>query len=218
MMRLGRGLLLAPLFWLAACGNSPAPVEETPVVEAPAAPAKPPIPPGWGQAKRQRQAIRSWELRGRLGVQTAETGGSFDLNWRQSGDEYSIRLLAPMGRGVMQIAGDSRSATVRQADGKSRIIDDPGALFESVLGVPLPVSALRDWVRGLPAHELSPGARHWNADGLLDTLEQDGWHVELSNYLGTPALPHKIHVTRTDDDELDVRLALRRWLVDEVRP
>ena len=186
------------------------------MAEAPVEPVRPPIPPGWGQAKRQRQAIRSWELRGRLGIQTAETGGSFDLNWRQSGDEYSIRLLAPMGRGVVQIAGDSHLATVRQADGKTRTIDDPGALFESVLGVPLPLSALRDWVRGLPAQALSLDKRHWNDRGLLDTIDQDGWHVELSNYLGAPALPHKIRLTRSDDDELDVRLALRRWLVDEM--
>ncbi len=180
--------------------------------------AKPPgsvEPANWSVTKKQRQAIKSWELRGRLGIQTKNTGGSLDLNWRQDGDEYVIRLLAPMGQGGYLISGNLQFATIRMPDGKIRVLDNPDTLFKSVLGVNLPVSALRDWVRGLPAASLPLARIRWNQQGLLHIVDQAGWHVEMSNDLGEKIhLPYKIYLSREDRPELEIRLALRQWMID----
>ena len=87
--------------------------------------------------------------------------------------------------------------------------------FSSVIGVNLPVNAVRDWVRGLPAKRLSVDYLQWNEHGLLDTINQSGWNVEMTNYTGNGILlPHTIYLSRDDDDELDIRLVLRQWLID----
>lgn len=183
--------------------------------EAPAAVAKPVQPAGWQAAKKQRMAIRSWELRGRLGVQTENNSGTLDLTWQQDGDEYVIRLLAPMGQGTYLITGNEYSAILRLPSGKKRIISNPDALFHDSLGVDLPLSALRDWVRGVPAASLPVDEIRWNKKGLLRQINQNGWHVEMSNYLGSKVLlPYKIYLSRDDKPDLSIRLALRQWMID----
>lgn len=56
-------------------------------------------PEGWVAEQQRRQQIKIWEIRGRLGVQTETNGGSMDITWKQSDDEFSIRLIAPLGAG-----------------------------------------------------------------------------------------------------------------------
>ncbi len=183
--------------------------------EAIVKPAKPAVPVNWPRIKKQRQAIKSWELRGHLGIQTADNGGSLDLDWRQDDDDYVIRLLAPLGQGSYLISGDSHSATIRMPDGKIRVVDNPDLMFKSVLGVQLPISALRDWVRGLPAASLPLTDIRWNKQGLLHIVDQAGWHVEMVHNLGDKIrLPYKFYLTREDRPELDIRLALRQWMID----
>ncbi len=172
-------------------------------------------PANWSATKKHRQSIKSWELRGRLGIQTADNGGSLDLNWHQDGDNYVIRLLAPLGQGSYLISGNLQSVMIRLPDGKTRILDNPDALFKSTLGFDLPVSALRDWVRGLPAASLPLDSIRWNRQGLLHVVDQAGWHVVMSNDLGGKIrLPYKIYLSRKDRPELDIRLVLRQWMVD----
>ncbi len=172
------------------------------------------VPDTWPDAQRRRRAIHSWELRGQLGIQTAETGGSMTFNWRQDGAEYVIRLQAPMGRGRYLLSGDENGAVVRQPDGSSHYLSNLDELFEQVFGVKLPVRALKDWLRGLPAEGMAVTAIHWNESGLIETMQQSGWRIELKKYLGEPLLPHKIFMSREDDESLDIRLALRQWMID----
>ncbi len=181
----------------------------------PVAVAKPVQPAGWLAAKKQRMAIKSWELRGRLGVQAENKSGTLDLTWQQDGDEYVIRLLAPMGQGTYLISGNEYSAILRLPNGKKRIISNPDTLFRDSLGVNLPLSALRDWVRGIPASSLPVDKIRWNKKGLLRQIDQNGWHVEMSNYLGSKVLlPYKIYLSRDDKPDLSIRLALRQWMID----
>jgi len=205
-----RRLLIVCLLFLPGACAQPGVKEESPI-----AVAKPIQPTSWPAAKKQRMAIRSWELRGRLGVQTENNSGTLDLIWQQDGDEYVIRLLAPMGQGTYLISGNEYSAVLRLPNGKKRIISNPDALFNDSLGVDLPLSALRDWVRGIPASSLPVDKIRWNKKGLLRQIDQNGWHVEMSNYLGNKVLlPYKIYLSREDNPDLSIRLALRQWMID----
>ena len=172
-------------------------------------------PAAWPEQQQQRQQIKVWEVRGRLGVQTQTTGGTVDLIWKQSGEDYSIRLIMPLGAGSYLIQGNGRFAVIRYPDGRNRKVNNIDNVFSSVIGVNLPVNAVRDWVRGLPAKRLSVDYLQWNEHGLLDTINQSGWNVEMTNYTGNGILlPHTIYLSRDDDDELDIRLVLRQWLID----
>jgi outer membrane lipoprotein LolB len=186
--------------------------EEEPVIERK---QKITEPAGWPEEQRKRQQISIWEIRGRLGVQTATNGGSLDIIWKQSGEEFSIRLIAPMGAGSHLIQGNDQYAEIRFPDGQLKIVNNVDEVLASVLDIELPVSAVKDWVRGLPAKSLSIEKISWNKQGLLERVKQSGWNVEMNKYLGnTILMPHAIYVSRENNDELDVRLALRQWLID----
>ena len=173
------------------------------------------IPDGWPEQQSQRLEIENWEIRGRIGVQTKTEGGSMDIIWKQAQQSYSIRLIAPLGAGSYHVQGDQVFAEIRHPDGRKEIIDDVDKVFASTLNVELPTSAIKDWVRGLPAASLTQEKISWNDHGLPDKLIQSGWNVHLTKYTGEDLLlPHAIYLSRDDDVNLDIRLVLRQWMVD----
>ena len=172
-------------------------------------------PDGWKAEQQKRQQINAWEIRGRLGIQTETDGGTLDIIWKQSDQDFSIRLIAPFGAGNYLVQGDDTLTEIRYPDGKVEMVSNVDDVFSSVLKVNLPVNAVKDWIRGLPAKSLPVDNISWNQQGLLHTVQQSGWNVELKKYAGKKILlPYSIYLTRDDNEELDIRLVLRRWLVD----
>ncbi len=172
-------------------------------------------PDGWVAEQQIREQIKAWEIRGRLGVQTESNGGTLDIIWKQSDDDYSIRLMAPLGAGTYLVQGDSGFAEIRFPNGEKKIVSNVNDVFTSTLEVDLPVNALKDWIRGLPAKTLSVDDINWNEQGLLNKIKQSGWNIEMKKYSGKKILlPHAIYLSRDDNIELDIRLLLRQWLVD----
>ena len=98
---------------------------------------------------------------------------------------------------------------------KKKTVYDVDDIFSATLGIDLPVNAVKDWVRGLPASSMPIENMRWNSQGLLHTIKQSGWNVEMKKYIGsTILLPHAIYLSRDDDIDLDIRLVLRQWMVD----
>lgn len=172
-------------------------------------------PADWLAEQQKRQQIKIWEIRGRLGVQTESNGGSMDIIWKQSEEAFLIRLIAPLGAGTYLIRGDADSAEIRSPDGQTQVVSNIDEVFSSSLEIDLPANAVKDWIRGLPARSLTVEDISWNEHGLLERIKQSGWNVEMNRYTGSEILlPHAIYLSRDDDAELDVRLVLRQWLVD----
>jgi outer membrane lipoprotein LolB len=172
-------------------------------------------PATWPAEKEKRQQVDIWEIRGRLGLQTDKTGGTMDIIWKQAGDDFTIRLIAPMGAGSYMIQGGKDFAEIRFPNGEKQLVDNVDDVFASTLEVDLPTSAVKDWVRGLPASALPVEQIEWNDQGLINRIKQSGWNVEMTKYSGVKvSLPHSIYVSRDDNEALDVRLILRQWLID----
>ena len=172
-------------------------------------------PADWVAEKEKRQQINIWEIRGRIGLQTDKTGGTMDIIWKQAIDEYTIRLIAPLGAGSYMIQGGKDFAEIRFPDGKTQLVDNVDDVFSSTLEVDLPASAVKDWVRGVPARALPVKHIEWNEQGLINRVKQSGWNVEMTKYSGAKvSMPHNIYLSRDDDEALDVRLILRQWLID----
>ena len=170
----------------------------------------------WLAEQQKRQQIKIWEIRGRLGVQTEDNGGSMDIIWKQSEQEFSIRLIAPLGAGTYLIQGNNDLAEIRFPDGQRKFVSNIDEVFSTALEIDLPANAVKDWVRGLPAKSLSVEDSRWNEQGLLERVKQSGWNVEMKKYTGNKILlPHAIYLTHDNNEELDVRLVLRQWLVDD---
>ena len=171
-------------------------------------------PADWLAEQQKRQQIKIWEIRGRLGIQTESNGGTMDIIWKQSGQGFSIRLIAPLGAGTYLIQGDNNLAEIRFPDGQKKTVSNVDEVFSSAIEVDLPVNAVKDWIRGLPATSLSVEDISWNEQGLLETVKQSGWNVEMKKYTGNEMLlPHIIYLSRDDNADIDVRLVLRQWLV-----
>jgi outer membrane lipoprotein LolB len=169
-------------------------------------------PADWSQRLAHNSALSSWQLQGRLGIQTATEGGSFDLFWEQTPDKYSIRLLGPMGQGAMLINGDADGVRVKTADGE-RFDKDADRLFAEATGIELPLAGLKDWLRGMPIQQLATDTISWNEQGQLYRLTQNGWKVEMNRYKDIDGyeLPHKFYIEREDRPELAIRLVILRW-------
>jgi len=174
------------------------------------------IPANWASEQLQRKNISQWEVRGRIGIQSEYNGGSLDIIWKQAGDDFSMRLIAPLGAGTYLIQGDKTFAEIRYPDGKKKMIDSIDGIFALTFDIDLPASALIDWVRGIPASALTLETIDWNEQGLMMYAEQSGWNINISKYAGDKmAMPHAIYLSRDDNAELDIRLLLRRWLLDD---
>jgi len=195
--------------------------------------APPPLDPEqqlaqWQLTQQQLGKVKSWRLRGKMGVKTGPKGGSATLKWSYAENNQRIELYGPFGGGRVIISVDESGAELR--DTKGRIIR--GATASEVLyqrlGWQVPFDYLADWARGLPGE----GARDIQLDdqGRLKQLVQDNWQVNYTNYKsfdsGTElvTLPTKLVVSALPGtmeiysdkgeylgDELNVKVILKRW-------
>jgi outer membrane lipoprotein LolB len=175
-------------------------------------------PENWQETLERRHQIDSWKIQGRLGVQTEDNGGSLDLFWSQKGEDYSIRLIAPMGQGTILIKGNAQGVRIKTAEGE-QYAENADALLASSLGTKVPVTGLRDWLRGMPMKNKPVIKQSWNEQGQLYKLLQDDWNVEMSNYkrVGESLLPHDFYLSRDDRPELGIRLLIRQWALSDGR-
>ncbi len=179
-----------------------------------AACASPSAPRADYQALLEHQAAREaalaqrgdWSFTGRIAVSQGSNGGSGRIDWRQHGDDFDIRLSAPISRQTWRLS---------RADGKVRLEglggpregEDAEALLADATGWRIPVTAMTAWVRGVRAGtgaelEFAPG-------GLPATLKQSGWTVDYRVWnQDDPALPTKVFA---ESGDARVRLVVDQW-------
>ncbi len=192
------GLVGAFVLLLSACAGAPV----APVTDPQSA---------WEQHVADLRGLENWRLTGRIAIQTADEGWHATLDWRQFGDHYDIRIIAPLGQGTVMLSGDSERVVLRTAN---EILDarDPDQLLYETLGWRVPVAALRHWVLGLPA----PGedARpELDAVGRLAELRQRGWRIRFQDYEQRAGytLPGRVFARGVEGQ---VRLAIGEWRFD----
>jgi outer membrane lipoprotein LolB len=86
-----------------------------------------------------------------------------------------LDLMTPMGSQVARVHWTPADAWL-QTDQGERHFDTLGALSAEVLGEPLPLAALMNWVQGRPDPDL-PAATHITAQ----SFEQSGWQIDTTD-------------------------------------
>ena len=122
-------------------------------------------------------------LSGRLSVQVAPHDGaparsvsaSFDL--RGGADRGELQLTSPLGTVMAQARWSPAEVVLKNSEGEKRFRDLP-ALADDVLGEPLPLAALFDWLRGRPWR----GAPSRSLAAPASGFEQLGWTVALERW------------------------------------
>jgi outer membrane lipoprotein LolB len=163
-----------------------------------------------GQAEREAllAAREQWSFTGRLAVDTGEHAGNARIEWSQDGEDFEIRLSAPVTRQSWWLRRVGGQVRIEGMDGGVREGSDAEALLRESTGWDLPVDALAAWVRGRRA-DPAVARLQFDASGLPSVLEEAGWTVEYRAWEPRqPALPVRVFARR---DGATVRLAIERW-------
>jgi outer membrane lipoprotein LolB len=180
-----------------------------------AACARAPVRPGAGddaallaaQAAREATLAETtqWSFAGRVSVDAAGEGGSGRMEWSQQGDDFEIRLSAPVTRRSWQLAQRGGEASLDGLEGGPRRGDDAQALLREATGWELPVAALAAWARG--ARAPGPAQLEFGPDRLPLKLVQQGWTVEYREW-DPQQRPRRVFARK---GEASVRLVVDAW-------
>ncbi|WP_233423915.1 lipoprotein insertase outer membrane protein LolB [Lysobacter capsici] len=159
-------------------------------------------------ARAQRvRAGNEWSLTGRIAVSNAGKGGSGRIEWTQRGERFEVALSAPVTRQSWRLAGGPGEARLEGLEGGPRSGDNAAALLLETTGWDIPVEALGNWLRGLPAEggaaaKLAPGP-----DGRPLSIEQGGWTIAYQ-WPASGDLPSRLDARRAS---ARVRLIVDEW-------
>jgi outer membrane lipoprotein LolB len=154
--------LVAAALWLAACATLPAVSE--------------------GERVHAGRFAATTTLDGR----SENTTGRFTMT--VGIDRLVVDLATAVGTTLARIESGPEGAVLRAAgNGTSEVRGrDAAALAEQVLGWPMPVSGIGDWIVGRP--DPRRPSRAIADTGAAKAFEQDGWRIEIAEQFedGTP--------------------------------
>lgn len=165
----------------------------------------------WSAHRASLAGLQDWRFRGRIGVRLEKEAWSATLSWRETRDTYTLRVIAPLGRGTFELSGTAAGVELRTADNRLLHAADPESLLRENLGWQLPVSGLRWWVRGLPRPGAKTDRLDVNDEGRVNGLVQDGWQVDYQDYRphGELTLPGRLSL---ENGAVRVRIVVNEWL------
>lgn len=163
-----------------------------------------------GSPSAANATVQSWQLNGKIAVQTAKNSGSADVTWNQRHASYNIAILAPLSGNNLRLSGRPGRVTMQGSDGKQYSAASAESLLAERWGFRVPVSNLKYWVRGLPVPGVpEQGSQHDGANRLT-SLTQQGWHVQFLGYttVNNHSLPNKIFIS---SPALKVKIVVYHW-------
>ncbi len=166
----------------------------------------------WDARRTLLSELKSWRLRGRIGIELPKEAWSASLHWDQDHDSYRLLLIAPFGRGTYELSGGNGRVELQTP--KNRVYSAPTAeaLLQQNLGWQVPVSGLRYWVKGLPEPGRRPDSVVLDDHGRVSELVQDGFKVRYEQYQTVQGydLPRRITL---DGGKIRVKLVISSWNV-----
>lgn len=156
------------------------------------------------------ESAENWSFSGKMAVRNATEASSFNVEWLQTGQQYTIELSGPLGQGAMTVQGQPGHVTLQQGDDIWKS-DNLNNLVFDVTRIDLPLEHLRFWVRALPAPG-SPYELQRNDADLIESIEQSGWRVSISDYFVVEAgsQPRKLSFARAENSG---KLIIRQWSI-----
>ncbi|WP_124078307.1 outer membrane lipoprotein LolB [Pigmentiphaga humi] len=156
---------------------------------------------------------RSLSRVGRFALRVEEVGGKQNavqgsFAWRDDGSHLVLDLASPLGATLARVEAGPGRAVLRESNGKETLARNPDELVGIALGSDIPVSGLRDWLRGRVAEQPAAEVAERDEQGRPLAFEQAGWRVSARQYdaLG----PTRLQMARSDSggQEVDLRLVI----------
>jgi len=132
-----------------------------------------------GPDSQQLTQVTSWTAQGKLAYDVNGQRGNFSFRWIQSNHAYEIVLFGPLGISVATIIGNEVSARITTSEGQMLSAPRPEQLLQETLGLDMPVSAMIDWLRGVPREMGVSGEVEGPTKTSAEGFKQLGWQVEV---------------------------------------
>ena len=132
-----------------------------------------------GPDSQQLTQVTSWTAQGKLAYDVNGQRGNFSFRWIQSNHAYEIVLLGPLGISVATITGNEVSAKITTSEGHMLSAPRPEQLLQETLGLDMPVSAMTDWLRGVPRNTDTSGKVEGSTKRALEGFNELGWQVKV---------------------------------------
>ena len=146
---------------------------------------------------------------GRFALNVQHMGGKRDaiqggFAWRDDGQQLMLDLANPLGSTLARVQVMPGQAVMTRSNGQQERASTPDALVEQVLGSPMPVAGLRDWLQGSVGQDAVSNLQK-NDAGQPAAFSQNGWRVQLSRY--DERGPRLLQLNR-NDSQRDISLRL----------
>lgn len=169
----------------------------------------------WQQHRQSLQALRQWDLRGRVALTMNQDAWQLNLRWQNLDPSQQIDLSGPFGAGAVRITIADDGARLVDAEQNTYFAANAQQLLWQTTGWTLPLENMLYWLRGLPVPDKDKIIT-LNEQGRMKTLRQDGWVLDVLEYAeqGDVWLPHSIELKRSSDpadSKLHVRLVISQW-------
>jgi outer membrane lipoprotein LolB len=165
------------------------------------------VPSSPGIVPPARETLDAFSLEGRFSLRHENKNYSGRLSWRHRGTDNTVLLSSPFGQGMAEITTRESGAQLTASDGKVYTANDAETLTRQVLGYPLPLNQLTNWVRG---RDNEPGLSERDAQGRPLRLRYQDWRVEYGYEGDDPQAPPSLIIAERVG-ELELRLKIDEW-------
>jgi outer membrane lipoprotein LolB len=130
-----------------------------------------------------RYETGGFDMAGRFSVRFQEEVSTGRVQWRHELSSDDLLITNPLGQGLARITRKASGVELSTADGKSFSAADAESLTERVLGWPLPLEGLPQWIQGR-ASAGAPAEFIRDESARLVELRQEGWRISYEDYQG----------------------------------
>jgi outer membrane lipoprotein LolB len=152
-------------------------------------------------------ADAAYAIEGRLSAKRGTDALAANFRWTHDPGADTIALSSPLGQMLARLSGTLSGARIERADGTADDAPDWESLTLRALAVPLPVSGLAWWIRGVP-HPLAAHTLEVDELGRPSVLRQDGWEIVYAYADDSTRQPSRVRLTWP---EVEVRIVIDRW-------
>jgi outer membrane lipoprotein LolB len=144
-------------------------------------------------------ALQNVSAEGRISLRQGERRDHLRFRWEHAPGSDVVLLMSPLGQGLAELTRDKDGARLTQPNQAPITADTLPQLAQRVLGAPLPLEAMADWLRG---------ARPYLSG------EVDGWRVVISE---TSAFRQRrlLRVLEARREDVEFKLIVDDWDVPE---
>ncbi len=154
--------------------------------------------------------IQQFSVKSRLGIIANPKNHSARLSWQHTPQEDHIDVYSPIGGKVAKIVKTPEQVTLTDNGQKTIEAHDAESLTEKTLGFRLPLSGLSHWVLGKPSNTGLVNAVHWDKNGRIKTMQQNGWDIQYQGYAEHSGyfLPRKVTLK---NERMTLKLVTDKW-------